>query len=197
MEQEKNNNGVVIVLGVIVVILLALVILLATGTIGSKSKKVDNNAADKTQADKVTTDDKTADNTTTNNTTNTTNNNTNVAQQVRYYQYYDEFKQGSETYYKSREVVLNTDKTAKWHFGGNASGGDEYKGTYTEDSSKIVLTLERDMEGNAKCDDNESEFPCKTTLTLTKSNNTLVEKSADGISYTYKLVEKKQLKLFN
>lgn len=125
------------------------------------------------------------------------NNNSN---QVRYYQYYNESTVDGESVplYNSREIELNNDNTARWYFGGNASGGDEYKGTYIETSDKITLTLSRNMPNGVVCDDNQSVFPCSTTLILNKVNDdTLVsvaELGNDGNSYTYTKTTKDTLK---
>lgn len=187
MEQEKNNKGVIALLVIIIVILLTLVILLATGTISFKSNNTSNDVLDGN---------------TTNNDIVEQNTDTNSYQNVRYYQYYVVLDNNSEhPTYSSREIELNTDGSAKWRFGGNGQGGDNYKGTYTEDSNKIVLTLERDMPNNTTCDDNNTVFPCSTTLTLSKnSDNTISstnELGNDGLSYVYKFVDKTELHHFN
>jgi len=118
----------------------------------------------------------------------------------RYYQYYYEINTGDDSVpiYKSYEIELNDDNTAKWYFGGNASGGDEYIGTYVETEEKITLTLSRNMPEGFVCDDNQSVFPCNTILVLNKiSADKLVSVSElgnDNISYTYTKTTKDTLK---
>lgn len=121
----------------------------------------------------------------------------------RYYQYYNEIviDGESEPLYISREIELNDDNTARWYFGGNASGGDEYKGTYIETVDKITLKLSRNMPNGVICDDNQSVFPCNTTLILNKIDaDTLISVSElgnDEISYTYTKITKDTLKHIN
>ena len=187
MEQKKNKNGIVALLIVIIVILLTLVILLATGTISFKSDNDSNN---------------TLDDNATNNDIVEQNTDANSYQNIRYYQYYLVLDDNSEhPTYSSREIELNTDGSVRWRFGGNGQGGDNYKGTYTEDANKIVLTLERDMPNNTTCDDSNTVFPCNTTLTLSKnSDNTISstnELGNNGLSYVYKLVDKTELHHFD
>ena len=125
------------------------------------------------------------------------NNNSN---QIRYYQYYNEISVDGESVplFNSREIQLNDDNTARWYFGGNASGGDEYKGTYIETTDKITLTLSRNMPDGVVCNDNQSVFPCNTTLILNKSSNDALisvdELGNEGNSYTYTKTTKDTLK---
>lgn len=121
----------------------------------------------------------------------------------RYYQYYNEIviDGESEPLYISREIQLNDDNTARWYFGGNASGGDEYNGIYIETTDKITLTLSRNMPDGVVCDDNQSVYPCNIILILNKSgNDTLIsvdELGNDGISYIYTKTTKDSLKYIN
>ena len=161
--------------------------LFATGTISLKSNDTLNTTTDDITTNKDIVKQK---------------NDTNVNQNVRYYQYYFTLDDNSEhPNYSSREIELNTDGSARWRFGGSGQGGDYYKGTYTEDASKIILTLERDMPNNTKCDDSNTVFSCNTTLMLDKMNeNTIVsynELGVDNLSYEYKLVDKNKLHFFD
>ena len=187
MENQKNNKGVIALLVIIIVILSALCVLFATGTISFNSNEVNDNDVSENVND---------------NNENNDIDNDNYSENIRYYQYYITHDNNSnQPTYSSREIELNSDGSARWRFGGNASGGENYKGTYTEDSNTIILTLEREMQNNTTCDDNNTVFPCNTTLTLNKNNDKSIssinELGSDGLSYIYKPVEKSELYFFN
>lgn len=180
-ETKNSNKKVIILLVIIVVILSVLCVLFATKTIDLKKDKSKDNTVNNIP-EKI--EEK-------------TDNESEIV--TRYYQYYATPGNSSGANNKYREIELNVDGTARWSFGGSASGGESYKGTYIEDTSKIVLTLERDMVDGSICDDNTSQFSCKTTITLIKnSDNTVTshyELANDGLSFIYKLVEKTDLNL--
>lgn len=178
MEEGKKKNIIIAILTVIIVILAVLCVLFATGTISFKSNSTDNG--------------------------NITENDIHNSQQtIRYYQYYTEhdYNDSNPPVYTSRELELNTDGTTRFRFGGNGSGGESYKGTYTEDDNKVVLTLEVDRKEGFTCDENTALFPCKATITLTKNNDGTItstnELGIDSYSYVYSLVDKSNFKLFS
>ncbi len=176
-ETKNNNKKVIILLTIIIVILSVLCVLFATKIIDLKPAKSGGNTVNNLK-EKVSEEE-----------------DDDSELVTRYYQYCETVADN----YKCREIELNVDGTARWSFGGSASGGESYKGTYTEDTSKIVLTLDKDMVDGTVCDDNTSQFPCKTTVTLNKNSDKTVtshyELSNDGSSFIYKLVEKTELNL--
>ncbi len=112
---------------------------------------------------------------------------------TRYYQYYSEGPDGN---YKSREIEFKSDGSVKYASGGPGVAGVAYKGTYTEDDSKIVMDLEQVTE-DGKCNDDIYLNACKITLTFNKlEGNKLVEKYPDsGTEITYSKVNKSSFKI--
>ena len=97
----------------------------------------------------------------------------------KYYQYYEEIN-GE---FKSREIELNANGTARWYFGGTSSGGASYKGTFIEDDNQVILTLKNEM---VPCNESEPHaFSCNEILILEKiDNNTLMSVAEFGSEMT-------------
>ena len=182
MKNDKSKNIIISLLLVIIVILGSLVVLFATDTISlnANNQKLNNpveNIVDNSEEI-----------------------NEEEIYKVRYYQSYEESNESNILLWSSREITLSTDGTAELHFNGTSVGGYDYKGTYIENNSQIILTLELITGNNEVCDPYTSVKECTKEITIIKnSDSTLTETydlgNGDTETFNYVSVEENELKL--
>ena len=117
MVEKKSNKGLVIFLSMLVVVLSVISVLAFLGIfnketfIKSEPKKETKKVETKKEETKK----------------------EEVKKTTGYYQYLNENDHNGEKLWTSREIVFNEDGTSEYKYGGNASGGGHYEGTYLED----------------------------------------------------------------
>ena len=113
---------------------------------------------------------------------------------LKYQNYNEVLPEGAtEVAWKSREIELNPDGSARFYIGGNTSGGAHYKGTYVENDKTVTLTLTLETE-NGVCDNTNSAFQCSIILSLDKTSSYLIERT-ENQSITYSSIGEETLKL--
>ena len=99
--------------------------------------------------------------------------------------------------WSSREIILNSDGSAKWRVGGTSSGGFSYEGYYTETVDKIVLSMFDSNYTSLECKEN-SLFPCNVAILLNKNlDGTFKSIEFGNMEWIYNTVSVDDLKLFN
>ena len=183
MKDNKTKNIIIVLLLFIVAILGSLVVLFATDTLKfnfnndtSNNHPVENVVDNKEEI------------------------NEEEKSKVRYYQSYEESNESDILLWSSREITLNTEGTAELHFNGTSVGGYDYKGTYIENNSQIILTLELITGNNEVCDPSTSVKECTKEITIIKNSDSTLTETYDlgngsTETFNYVSVEENELKL--
>lgn len=188
MVEKKSNKGLVIFLSMLVVVFAVISVLAFLGIfnkdtfIKTESKKETKKVETKKEETKK----------------------EEVKKTTGYYQYLNENDHNGEKLWNSREILFNEDGTAEYKYGGNASGGGHFEGTYLEDDKYIVFIGKNVMPDGEECDINNVSDYCDITIVFKKTSDGLVDNEVyyDGekyvnATYEYKNITKEESRLLN